>query len=145
MTGEPEILPIESDGPIKVLLVDDDRINRVLLNAILKREGYTVLEANDGQEAVDIFDNEKPDLVLMDVMMPVMDGYEATKLIKSRGVDRFVPVIFLTAVTDEKALAKCVECGGDDFLVKPYNRVILKAKIDAMLRIRSVCDHALST
>ncbi|MBT6176656.1 MAG: fused response regulator/phosphatase [Deltaproteobacteria bacterium] len=138
MTGEPEILPIESEGPIKVLLVDDDRINRVLLNAILKREGYAVLEANDGQEAVDIFDSEKPDLVLMDVMMPVMDGYEATKLIKSRGAERFVPVIFLTAVTDEKALAKCVECGGDDFLVKPYNRVILKAKIDAMLRIRSV-------
>ena len=106
MIGEPEILPIESEGPIKVLLVDDDRINRVLLNAILKREGYAVLEANDGQEAVDIFDSEKPDLVLMDVMMPVMDGYEATKLIKSRGAERFVPVIFLTAVTDEKALAK---------------------------------------
>ena len=55
----------------------------------------------------------------MDVMMPVMDGYEATKVIKSRGVDRFVPVIFLTAVTDEKALAKCVECGGDDFSLSP--------------------------
>ncbi len=123
---------------IKVLLVDDDRINRVLLNAILKREGYAVVEANNGQEAVDCFVAELPDLVLMDVMMPVMDGYEATRLIKEKTADRFVPVIFLTAVTDEQALAQCVECGGDDFLVKPYNRVILKAKIDAMLRIRQV-------
>ncbi|MEC8049575.1 MAG: fused response regulator/phosphatase [Myxococcota bacterium] len=123
---------------LKVLLVDDDRINRVLLNAILKKEGYEVLQASDGKEATEIFREEQPDLVLMDVMMPVMDGYEATRIIKAESADRFVPVIFLTAVTDEQALATCVECGGDDFLIKPYNRVILKAKIDAMLRIRQL-------
>ena len=88
---------------LKVLLVDDDRINRVLLNAILK-EGYEVLQASDGKEAAKIF-REQPDLVLMDVMMPVMDGYEATRIIKAESADRFVPVIFLTAVTDEQALA----------------------------------------
>jgi len=125
---------------LKILLVDDDRINRILLHAILKREGYEVFQADDGQQAVKIFDEKKPDLVLMDLMMPVMDGYEATRIIKSRTVDRFVPVIFLTAVTDDKALAKCVTVGGDDFLVKPYNRVVLKAKIDAMVRIRQLYD-----
>ena len=121
---------------LKVLLVDDDRINRVLLNAILKKEGYEVLQARMAK-ATEIFREEQPDLVLMDVMMPVMDGYEATRIIKAESADRFVPVIFLTAVTDEQALATCVECGGDDFLIKPYNRVILKAKIDAMLRIQA--------
>ena len=76
---------------LKVLLVDDDRINRVLLNAILKKEGYDVLQASDGQEATEIFREEQPDLVLMDVMMPVMDGYEATRIIKAESADRFVP------------------------------------------------------
>jgi serine phosphatase RsbU (regulator of sigma subunit)/anti-sigma regulatory factor (Ser/Thr protein kinase) len=71
----------------------------------------------------------------MDVMMPVMDGYESTKKIKAMTIDKFIPIIFLTAMTDEKALSQCVEVGGDDFLTKPYNRTILKAKIDALERV----------
>jgi len=92
--------------------------------------------AGNGQEAVEAFEREQPDMVLMDVMMPVMDGYEATRAIKARAGDRFVPVFFLTAVTDEKALARCIEYGGDDFLTKPYNRIILNAKINALARVR---------
>jgi len=67
--------------------------------------------------------------------MPVMDGYEATKKIKSMMTDKFIPIIFLTAMTDEQALSRCVEVGGDDFLTKPYNRTLLKAKIDALQRV----------
>ncbi len=120
---------------MKILIVDDDRANRLILSAYLKKDGYTVVAAENGLEAIGIFQSEGPDLILMDVMMPVMDGYEATRRIKMMTVDKFIPIIFLTAMTDEKALSQCVEVGGDDFLTKPYNRTILKAKIDALERV----------
>jgi len=87
---------------------------------------------------VTLFEQHQPDLVLMDVMMPDMDGYEATSRIKALTRERFVPVIFLTAMTDAQAMVHCVECGGDDFLHKPYKHAILKAKIAALERIRQL-------
>jgi len=124
------------EGALKILVVDDEPTNRMVLNAMLGKEGHEVVMAGNGQEAIEAFERERPDMVLMDVMMPVMDGYEATRVIKARAGDRFVPIFFLTAVTDEKALARCIEYGGDDFLTKPYNRVILNAKINALARVR---------
>jgi len=123
-----------------VLVVDDQSVNRIVLKTMLEKDGFRVILANDGREAVEAYKRERPDLVLMDVMMPVMDGYEATRQIKALANGNFVPVIFLTAVTDEHALAKCVECGGDDFLTKPYSRVILRAKMDALCRVRRLYD-----
>lgn len=123
------------NNSLSVLVVDDDFINLSLLKAILDSCGHQAVLAKDGQEAVAIFSQVHIDMVLMDVMMPIMDGYEAARQIKEIAGERFVPVIFLTALNDEKALAKCVECGGDDFLTKPYNHVILRAKIDAMARV----------
>ena len=122
----------------KVLVADDDIPNRLILQAILEKQGYKVLLADDGLQAVEVFRREQPDLVLMDINMPQMDGYEATQEIKSISGEAFVPVIFLTATTDSEGLAKCVESGGDDFLTKPYNRVLLQARIDALLRIREL-------
>ena len=122
----------------KVLVADDDIPNRLILQAILENQGFTVLLADDGVQAVEVFCREQPDLVLMDIKMPNMDGYEATQRIKAINADTFVPVIFLTATTDSEGLARCVESGGDDFLTKPYNRVLLRARIDALLRIREV-------
>lgn len=121
---------------MKVLIVDDEQANRLILQAMLRKSNHEVIEACNGQEAIELFDECRPDLVLMDVMMPVMDGYEATRIIKDKSSNHFIPVIFLTAITDEDALVKCVENGGDDFLTKPYNRTILQAKIAAMERIR---------
>jgi len=109
---------------MKILLVDDDATNRLVLSAYLKKDGYDTVVAENGQQAIDVFVKEQPGMILMDVMMPVMDGYEATTRIKEIAT-RFIPIIFLTAMTDEKALSKCVEVGGDDFLTKPYSRVIL--------------------
>ena len=126
------------DCHLKILVVDDEMTNRMVLNAMLKRYGFIVLMAENGKEAVEVFEKEDPDLVLMDVMMPVMDGYEATRIIKSSAGNRFVPVFFLTAMTDEKALAKCIESGGDDFLTKPFSRTILKSKIEALLRVKKI-------
>jgi len=125
----------------KVLIVDDDRTNLLVLGSLLSKEGYTLIEAHDGVEAVQAFSNESPDIVFMDVMMPHMDGYEATRQIKAIAGNRFVPVIFITALSDEAALAKCIEAGGDDFLVKPYQKTILQSKLTAIERIRTLYLH----
>jgi serine phosphatase RsbU (regulator of sigma subunit)/CheY-like chemotaxis protein len=95
-----------------------------------------VLTAADGAEAVEAFRQQRPQLVLMDAMMPVMDGFEAAQQIKALAGETLVPIIFLTSLTESEALARCLEAGGDDFLAKPYNQVILAAKIKAMDRLR---------
>ncbi|EAT13154.1 SpoIIE family protein phosphatase [Bermanella marisrubri] len=122
-----------------ILVVDDQVTNREILKWLLEDEGHQVSEAQNGEEAVNEFKSGDFDLVLMDVIMPIMDGLEATKRIKEIGQeDNYVPVIFLTALDDAKALKDCLDSGGDDFLSKPYNEVILKAKIHAHLRIREL-------
>src|SRR3982751_915328 len=126
---------------MNILIVDDTETNRLLLGAMLDKDGHVVSEATNGYEGIALFEREQPDLVIMDIMMPVMDGYRATTLIKQRSAGRFVPVIFLTAVTDETELAKGIAHGGDDFLTKPYSHVLLRAKIQALNRIREL--HAL--
>ena len=121
----------------RALVVDDEATNRLVLGSLLRKSGFTVIEAVDGAEAVDWFAAEQdwPTIVFMDVMMPVMDGYEAASRIKSITGDTLVPIIFLTAMTDNDALAKCISSGGDDFLTKPINGTILSAKIHSMERI----------
>ncbi len=125
---------------MKILLVDDDATNRLVLSAYLKKDGHSTLVAENGQQAIDVFLSESPEMILMDVMMPVMDGYESVQKIKALS-ERFIPIIFLTAMTDEQGLAKCVEVGGDDFLTKPYSRVILKAKIEALMRVSNLYNR----
>lgn len=124
--------------PLRFLIVDDERTNLLVLRAILEHDGHQVIQADNGASAVLAFEHERPDMVLMDVMMPVMDGYDATRRIKTLAGSHFVPVIFLTALTDEASLARCIEAGGDDFLTKPYNRVILQSKITSLLRLREL-------
>ncbi len=121
-----------------ILIVDDDAVNRTLLKAMLKKEGFTPILAKNGEEAVSKFESEHPQMILMDVQMPVMNGFEATKIIKEKFKDEFIPIIFLTGVTDESELARCLDYGGDDFLTKPYNNMILRSKINALSRLRRV-------
>ncbi|MBF0339574.1 MAG: fused response regulator/phosphatase [Magnetococcales bacterium] len=119
-----------------ILIVDDDPLARLHLERFLKREGHAVLVAFDGQQGVEMFQAKSPDLVLMDVMMPVMNGHEATRRIRAvtLGADVQTPVIFLTGVEDQAMLAECLHCGGDDFISKPFNHVILQARLNAWLR-----------
>lgn len=119
----------------KALIVDDELTGRIILSALLKKENFEVIQAENGQQAIEMYKSERPDIVFMDVMMPIMNGYEATRQIKAIAGDKFVPVLFLTSMTDAEALVKGVECGGDDFMVKPFDKSILKAKIEAMQRI----------
>lgn len=126
---------------MKILVVDDTEANRKLLSWILEDEGHSIIEARDGQQAVDLFREQEPDLVLMDVMMPVMDGFEATQAIKEYLGGRHVPIIFLTALSDDASLAKCLSIGGDDFLSKPINEQVLQAKIKAHSRIKDLNEQ----
>ena len=123
---------------IKVLVADDNRSDRLILSSILKNQGHHVIEACDGMEALAAFEAEQPDIVLMDVMMPRMDGMEATRRIKGMSDGELVPVIFLTSLKKASELAECLEAGGDDFLSKPYNQTILQAKIKAFYRMRQM-------
>lgn len=125
-------------APKKALIVDDELTNRLILRSLLKKQGYDTLEAEDGQQAVDMFHAHSPDMVFMDVIMPVMDGYEATRIIKKDAGNHFIPVIFLTAMSDEDSLQACIDAGGDDFLIKPYDKFLLQSKIQAMERIASL-------
>ncbi len=120
------------------LIVEDEETNRLILKSLLKKRGYEVIEAVNGEQAVEYFAQNEPDIIFMDVMMPGMDGYEATRRIKRLAGNHFIPVIFLTAMSDEKALARCVEVGGDDFLSKPFSFTVLSAKVTAMERIHAL-------
>lgn len=126
---------------LRILVVDDDRSTRMLLRAYLGRSGHAIFEASNGREAVDAYLQHHPELILMDVNMPIMTGYEAAGIIKQQSGSRFVPIIFLTGLSDDESLARCVESGGDDFLVKPFNSVLLAAKIISMQRIRKLQEE----
>lgn len=118
-----------------VLIVDDDMPQRLVLRSQLEGLGYPVVEATNGLEAVRVFEETEPHMVFMDIVMPEMDGYQAASIIKQRCGQRFVPIIFLTALTDEHQLARCIEAGGDDFLMKPVGRIVLESKIRSLERI----------
>ena len=121
---------------MNILVVDDNSANRKLLNTYLTVQGFSVHEADNGEEAIELFSETQPDLVLMDVMMPGIGGYEASKTIKSDSSDVYVPIIYVTALKPEDAMKEALVAGGDDFVTKPINFEILISKINAHLRIR---------
>lgn len=117
-----------------ILVADDNPVDRRILTRFVTGEGYSVVEAENGAEAVALYESAQPQIVLMDALMPIVDGFEAARQIKQQCVDDFVPIIFLTALTQAEELARCLDAGGDDFLSKPYNRTILRAKLEAAQR-----------
>ena len=97
-----------------------------------------MIEAADGGEAVEMYERERPDLVLIDVMMPVFDGYEPARRMRAARPDEWAPIIFLSSMEADQDLDRAIEAGGDDYLVKPVSFVVLNAKIRAMHRIESM-------
>ena len=122
----------------KILIADDSNTDRMLLHAILRQQGHEVVMATNGREAIEVFLKEKPCIILLDALMPEMDGFEAAQKIKKLSGEDFVPIIFLTSLREADSLAHCLDAGGDDFLSKPYNQVILQAKINAFVRMREM-------
>ena len=121
---------------LTILIAEDSAADRLLLASIIRRQGHQALTVSNGAEAIEVFARERPQLVLMDALMPVMDGFEAARQIKQLAGEALVPIIFLTSLRESEALAQCLDAGGDDFLPKPYNPLILAAKINAMDRLR---------
>ncbi len=125
-------------GGLKILVADDTDTDRLILESIVKKEGHNVISAKNGVEAVEAFEQEHPDIVLLDALMPELDGFGAARRIKALAGEELVPIIFLTSLTDSDSLVKCLDAGGDDFLSKPYSRVILQAKIKSFNRMREM-------
>ncbi|ABD81439.1 SpoIIE family protein phosphatase [Saccharophagus degradans] len=123
---------------LKVLIAEDSAPDRLILATIVSNAGHIAIPVTDGVEAVTAFKAERPDIILMDVLMPNMGGVEAAKKIREIARDELVPILFLTSLSDTDSLVECLEAGGDDFVSKPYNRVVLQSKIKAFGRMREM-------
>ena len=120
----------------KILLVEDNEMNRDMLSRRLQRKGYEVVLALDGQSGVEMSQTQAPDLVLMDMSLPVLDGWEATRRLKTDASTRHIPIIALTAHAMSSDREKALEAGCDDYDTKPVELPRLLAKIEALLRAR---------
>jgi class 3 adenylate cyclase len=126
--------------PARILVVDDVPDNLDILQMRLESQGYEVATAGDGVEALEKTRELLPDLVLLDIMMPKMDGIEAVKKLKADSSLPFIPVILVTAKTDSKDVIAGLESGGDDYLTKPVDHAALLARVRSMLRIKALHD-----
>src|SRR5260221_12631260 len=121
-----------------VLAVDDNEQNLQLLEESLWQWGYDVIVARDGREALQLYPQSNPSIIVLDVMMPVMDGYEACARIKHEPGGRTIPILMLTALTGTDDKIKALECGADDFLNKPINKDELRTRIRSLIKIRNL-------
>ncbi len=129
----------------RVLVVDDNPSSRLTAVALLSVEGYDVLEADSGPAALESVVATNPDLILLDVMMPGMDGFEVCRRLKQDEQTRLTPVVFVTALDDRRARLKGIEAGGDDFLTKPFDQLELSARVKSLVhqkRLNEDLDHA---
>ncbi len=126
---------------LTVLIVEDDDELREILHAEFELEGLTVLTATDGSEAVTTVRRLKPDLVLMDIMMPVMNGIEATKIIKNEEEIQHIPIIMLTASGNREDIVEGLEAGAIDYITKPFFMPELKARLRAVLQHKIMYDE----
>ena len=127
-----------------ILIVDDLPSNRLLVKHLCEGFGYRTAEAADGQEAIIAVEIHSPDLVLLDISMPNMDGYQAAERIKQGRGDDYLPIIFVTAQTSDRSLAQAIAAGGDDFISQPVRSELLESKIRAHLRIRELNQQLLN-
>lgn len=130
----------ETDRPARILIVDDHADNIEVLRARLEARGYATLSASDGQGALDLVAQEPPDLILLDVMMPKMDGNEVARRIKGNPALPFIPIIMQTALDSTQSKVEGLGAGADDYITKPINFAELEARVRSMLRIKALQD-----
>ena len=127
------------DRQPRILAVDDTPHNIKLLEAVLAPRGYTLVPAGNGTEALEKVASERPDLILLDVVMPGMDGYEVCRRLRDDASTRLLPVVMITASGDQEKV-KAIEAGADDFILKPFNHAELLARVKSLLRIKEYYD-----
>lgn len=130
---------LDSKVPL-ILVVDDDSGIRAVLRLLMERDGYRVFEATTGVEAVSMFDQEHPDVVLMDIRMPLMDGPTACAQIQKLPDGSRTPVLMITALDDRESIDRCFEAGATDYITKPINNAVLRQRVRRLLRTRQAED-----
>jgi len=127
--------------PSRILVVDDNASNRDLLTRRLQRQGHTVLRAEDGASALALVEKEVLDLVLLDLMMPGISGYDVLALLKGDPRFREIPVIMISALSELDSIVRCIEAGADDYLAKPFDPTLLRARVSSSLEKKHLRDR----
>jgi sigma-B regulation protein RsbU (phosphoserine phosphatase) len=132
-----------TERPMKILIVDDLDVNRDLLLRRMHRMGHEAGEAINGRDALDKMDQETWDLVLLDITMPLMDGYETLRHLRADPRHAQIPVVMVSAIDDTDSVVRCLELGADDYVTKPFNPLILQARIESSLAKKRLADQRL--
>jgi class 3 adenylate cyclase len=140
LTGGGASARIAGTVPGTILIADDDRVGRKLLQRLLEDDGHTVRVAADGREALALFADGPTDVVLLDILMPELDGIATLERLRTTPGAEFVPVIMISAVDEIESVVRCIEIGADDYLTKPFNPVLLRARINAGLAKKRLHD-----
>jgi two-component system cell cycle response regulator len=135
-TNQPLSIPASS-----LLVVDDNSMNRIMLSRYLSKLGYQATLVENGRQALDKLQGESFDLVLLDVQMPEMDGYQVLEQLKADTRLRDIPVIMISAVEELESVVRCIELGAQDYLPKPFNPVLLRARLNACLERKRLRDQ----
>jgi len=130
-----------SDKKYKILIVEDNQENMDLLVYFLRPQGYEIIGVGDGLSALEKVEEEHPDIVLLDIMLPKMDGYEVCTRLKKDPETKFIPIIMLTALKELKDKVRALEVGADDFLSKPFENIELLARVKSLLRLKEYHDE----
>lgn len=125
----------------RILIVDDNESNRDMLSRRLRHEGYDICASTSGHEALTLLSTEAIDLILLDVMMPEMNGYDLLKELKANPIWRDIPVIMISALDEIESVVRCIERGAEDYLPKPFDPVLLRARIGACLEKKRLRDQ----
>ena len=141
MNGEATIHPLHSIKSSSLLVVDDHSMNRIMLSRYIAKLGYQATLVANGRQALEKLQHEPYDLVLLDVEMPEMDGYEVLEHLKADARLRDIPVIMISAVEEIESVVRCIELGAQDYLPKPFNPVLLRARLGACLERKRLRDQ----
>jgi putative two-component system response regulator len=130
----------DTKKPARILVVDDEERNRSVLVAMLEADGYAALEAADGAQALELVRRSPPELVLLDIMMPDMDGYEVAHALKADAATKSIPVVMVTALHDRDSRLRGLEAGAEEFVTKPVDRNELRIRVRNLLRLKEFSD-----
>ncbi len=125
----------------RILVADDNQQNRELLEAYLLDDGHEILMAADGREALEMARSKQPDLILLDIMMPKLSGYEVCSQLKGDAATKQIPILMITALKEMGDIEKALAAGADDFLTKPVHRLELRTRVRSQLRVRHLTNE----